>query len=218
MERAYGIMGAAEGAPAAALLEYLAVKQRAGRVRILGEPSWDPRWRVPTISLVHSKLSSAAVCAALAQETIGPRSLSPHPSPPPPPPFTAAADTAAAADNSAGDNDNARSHGIAETNRKGVRSSHKAHMRFSSSSSSSSNGFDYDCDPNNDDAEDSGRKDGRRPRIVCRHGSFLAPRLLAALGVPDPYGSDGVLRFSLVHYNTVSDVRNLIAALEDIGF
>ena len=50
------------------------------------------------------------------------------------------------------------------------------------------------------------------------HGSFLAPRLLAALGVPDPYGDDGVLRFSLVHYNTVSDVRRLIAALEAIGF
>jgi hypothetical protein len=215
VERAYDIMGAAEGAPAAALLEYLAAKQRAGRVRILGEPSWDPRRRVPTLSLVHRELSSAAVCAALARETIGSRrSLPPPPPPSAPPPLAAAA---AAADNSAGDYGNA-----AETNRKGVSSSHEVEVRFSSSSSSnnrsSSNGFGDACDNNNDDAEEYGREEGRRPRIVCRHGSFLAPRLLAALGVPDPYGGDGALRFSLVHYNTVSDVRNLIIALEDIGF
>ena len=52
---------------------------------------------------------------------------------------------------------------------------------------------------------------------MCRHGSFLAPRVLDALGVPDSQG-DGVLRFSLAHYNTVDDVERTIAMLLDAGF
>jgi selenocysteine lyase/cysteine desulfurase len=52
--------------------------------------------------------------------------------------------------------------------------------------------------------------------VVCRHGSFLAPRLLTALGVKDPHG-DGILRFSLAHYNTVGEVERLIEVLEGTG-
>ena len=101
-------------------------------MRILGVQSWDPARRVPTVSVLHRRLSSRDVCDGLA----------------------------------------------------------------------------------------------RRGRVVSRHGSFLAPRLLHALGVSgrDDGGAgvvgddDGVLRFSLVHYNTVADVHRLIAALEDMGF
>eukprot|EP00614_Pseudopedinella_elastica_P029190 CAMPEP_0172634808 /NCGR_PEP_ID=MMETSP1068-20121228/196261_1 /TAXON_ID=35684 /ORGANISM="Pseudopedinella elastica, Strain CCMP716" /LENGTH=489 /DNA_ID=CAMNT_0013446821 /DNA_START=330 /DNA_END=1799 /DNA_ORIENTATION=- len=57
----------------------------------------------------------------------------------------------------------------------------------------------------------------RENGIVCRHGTFLAPRLLSALDVPlEEHG--GVLRFSLVHYNTLSDVERLIEFLDFIGF
>ena len=52
--------------------------------------------------------------------------------------------------------------------------------------------------------------------MICRHGAFLAPRLLRALGVEDV--EDGALRFSLVHYNTVEDVEKLIEVLESVGF
>ena len=53
-------------------------------------------------------------------------------------------------------------------------------------------------------------------KVICRHGSFLAPRLLRALGVEDL--EDGALRFSLVHYNTVCDVERLIGVLESLDF
>ena len=56
----------------------------------------------------------------------------------------------------------------------------------------------------------------RNAKIVCRHGNFLAPRLLRAQGLRDV--EDGALRFSLVHYNTVDDIDRLITALDAAGF
>ena len=49
--------------------------------------------------------------------------------------------------------------------------------------------------------------------IVAGAGDFYAPRVLEALAV-DP--ADGVVRCSLVHYNTVDEVDRLILALETI--
>ena len=66
-------------------------------------------------------------------------------------------------------------------------------------------------------------------QVVCRHGSFLAPRLIQALA--GDYLSEslsanqlaslpesGVVRFSLVHYNDDADVDRAIALLTNIGF
>jgi len=48
--------------------------------------------------------------------------------------------------------------------------------------------------------------------IGIRHGSMYAVRLCEALGI----GADpGVVRVSLVHYNTVEEVQRVITALED---
>jgi len=49
--------------------------------------------------------------------------------------------------------------------------------------------------------------------IACGAGDFYAPRVLKALGI-DP--ADGVVRCSMVHYNTVAEVDRLIAALDEI--
>ena len=114
--RAYARMAAAEEAPATKLLDYLASRPDA---RVLGLPT--TAGRVPTISVVHAKLSSRYVYERALES-----------------------------------------------------------------------------------------------RVICRHGAFLAPRLLNALGVED--AEDGALRFSLVHYNTVADVDKLIAVLEGVGF
>ncbi len=64
---------------------------------------------------------------------------------------------------------------------------------------------------------------GRRPaelvealgqeRIAANHGHFYAPRCLEGVGV-DP--EEGVLRISMVHYNTLDEVDHLVDALEKI--
>ncbi len=48
-------------------------------------------------------------------------------------------------------------------------------------------------------------------KIAVRNGHFYALRCLEALGIPDP--QDGVLRVSLVHYNTQEEVQRLVASL-----
>lgn len=49
-----------------------------------------------------------------------------------------------------------------------------------------------------------------RARVGIRHGHFYAPRLLESLGIgPSP----GVIRVSMVHYNTPEEVDRLLAAL-----
>lgn len=52
-----------------------------------------------------------------------------------------------------------------------------------------------------------------RYRIGIRHGHFYAKRLVDALGHGE---CDGVVRVSMVHYNTVEEVERLIAALEGV--
>jgi selenocysteine lyase/cysteine desulfurase len=49
-----------------------------------------------------------------------------------------------------------------------------------------------------------------RAGLGIRHGHFYAPRLVAALGLK----SEGVVRVSLAHYNTLEEVDRLILALE----
>ena len=49
--------------------------------------------------------------------------------------------------------------------------------------------------------------------IVAGAGDFYAPRVLEATGI-DP--ADGVVRCSLVHYNTADEVDRLTIALEAI--
>ena len=49
-------------------------------------------------------------------------------------------------------------------------------------------------------------------RIAARHGHFYALRCLEALGIEDPETS-GVVRVSLVHYNTDSEVSRLVDCL-----
>jgi len=51
-----------------------------------------------------------------------------------------------------------------------------------------------------------------RKGVAIGQGSFYAPRLLEALGVTDT--GDGVLRASMVHYNTMAEVDRLIEALD----
>ena len=50
--------------------------------------------------------------------------------------------------------------------------------------------------------------------VAAAAGHFYAPRVLEAVGV-DP--DDGVVRCSLVHYNTMDEVDRLIAALSDVA-
>jgi cysteine desulfurase family protein (TIGR01976 family) len=50
--------------------------------------------------------------------------------------------------------------------------------------------------------------------IAVRNGHFYALRCLEALGIKDT--TDGVVRISLVHYNSVADVDRLVAGLEDV--
>ncbi len=51
-------------------------------------------------------------------------------------------------------------------------------------------------------------------KVAIGQGNFYAPRLLEALGVPDT--DDGVLRASMVHYNTMEEVDRLITALDEV--
>ncbi|HJM27750.1 MAG: aminotransferase class V-fold PLP-dependent enzyme [Acidimicrobiales bacterium] len=50
--------------------------------------------------------------------------------------------------------------------------------------------------------------------VSCGHGNFYAHRLVEAVGL-DP--EDGVVRLSLVHYNTNEEVDKALNALDDIG-
>ena len=49
--------------------------------------------------------------------------------------------------------------------------------------------------------------------IATRNDNFYAWRCLDALGIDT---SDGVVRFSIVHYNSPQDVQNLLSTLEEI--
>ena len=49
-------------------------------------------------------------------------------------------------------------------------------------------------------------------RIGIRHGDFYAKRLIRALGLEE---RGGVVRVSMVHYNTADEVDRLIAALDE---
>jgi len=49
-------------------------------------------------------------------------------------------------------------------------------------------------------------------KVACWNGDFYAPRLLEAVGVSDT--TDGVVRTSMAHYNTVEEVMHLTMALE----
>jgi cysteine desulfurase family protein (TIGR01976 family) len=51
-------------------------------------------------------------------------------------------------------------------------------------------------------------------KIAIRNGHFYAKRLIEALGVAD--AGDGVVRASMVHYNTVDEVDRLIAELDRV--
>jgi len=50
-------------------------------------------------------------------------------------------------------------------------------------------------------------------RIGIRYGDFYAKKIIHDLGLED---KDGVIRISLVHYNTLQEVQKLIDALERI--
>ena len=49
--------------------------------------------------------------------------------------------------------------------------------------------------------------------VSCGHGHFYAHRLVTALGL-DP--DDGVVRLSMVHYNTADEVARALAVLDPI--
>jgi len=51
--------------------------------------------------------------------------------------------------------------------------------------------------------------------IAVRNGDFYAVRCLEALGLADT--EDGIVRISLVHYNSVEDVDRLLAGLEELA-
>ena len=48
-------------------------------------------------------------------------------------------------------------------------------------------------------------------KVAIGQGHFYAPRLLDALGIPS---SEGVVRVSMVHYNTMEEVERLIEGLD----
>ena len=50
-------------------------------------------------------------------------------------------------------------------------------------------------------------------RIAIGQGHFYAPRLLDALGIPS---TEGVVRASMVHYNTMEEVERLIEELDAV--
>jgi selenocysteine lyase/cysteine desulfurase len=50
--------------------------------------------------------------------------------------------------------------------------------------------------------------------FALRHGHMYAYRLLTALRLPDI--NDGVVRVSLLHYNTPAEVQGLIKALTTV--
>ncbi len=50
--------------------------------------------------------------------------------------------------------------------------------------------------------------------VSCGHGNFYAHRLVEAIGL-DP--EDGVVRLSLVHYNTLDEVAKALSVLEDLA-
>jgi cysteine desulfurase family protein (TIGR01976 family) len=54
-----------------------------------------------------------------------------------------------------------------------------------------------------------------KKKIAVRNGDFYAVRCLEALGVADT--EDGVVRISLVHYNSVEDVDRLLEELAELG-
>uniref|UniRef100_A0A7S1FQ63 Aminotransferase class V domain-containing protein n=1 Tax=Corethron hystrix TaxID=216773 RepID=A0A7S1FQ63_9STRA len=64
----------------------------------------------------------------------------------------------------------------------------------------------------------------RRHGVVCRGGTFLSPRLFESKLVqdlcpgvwPERLREEGAVRFSLLHYNTVEEVRRLVQVLEKI--
>ena len=68
-----------------------------------------------------------------------------------------------------------------------------------------------------DDLDDEGRRSTDTPALVepskvaIRSGHFYAHRLINDLGI-DP--DDGVVRVSMVHYNTAREVERLIRALD----
>jgi len=51
-------------------------------------------------------------------------------------------------------------------------------------------------------------------RVAIRNGHFYAKRLVEAVGVADP--DDGVVRCSMVHYNTPAEIERLISALDRV--
>ncbi|HEX9570369.1 MAG TPA: aminotransferase class V-fold PLP-dependent enzyme [Rhodospirillales bacterium] len=51
-------------------------------------------------------------------------------------------------------------------------------------------------------------------KVAIRNGHFYAKRLIEALGIAD--AGDGVVRVSMVHYNTLDEVDRLIAALDRV--
>jgi selenocysteine lyase/cysteine desulfurase len=52
-----------------------------------------------------------------------------------------------------------------------------------------------------------------RERLAARYGHFYAYRAIRDLGLLE---RDGVVRVSLVHYNSMAEVERLIAALDRI--
>ena len=54
-------------------------------------------------------------------------------------------------------------------------------------------------------------------RIGCRWGDFYSKRLVdEVLGLGDGNGVDGVVRVSMVHYNTVDEVLELVKVLDEV--
>lgn len=62
-----------------------------------------------------------------------------------------------------------------------------------------------------DGADIPRRLDGRK--VAIRHGHCYAPRLIEALGLED---RGGVVRASMVHYNTTGEVERLVRALDEV--
>lgn len=53
-----------------------------------------------------------------------------------------------------------------------------------------------------------------RGKLALSHGHFYAPRMLEGIGIADT--QDGVVRASMLHYNTTEEVDRLIAALDRV--